>query len=571
MIVVNRKWYISEKPDNKLVEQLSKDTNISEIVSELLIKRKISTGDDIEKFLNPDKEIFHNPFLMKDMDLAVERVIEALVNRESILIWGDYDVDGITSTAVLYLFLNNLGANVSYIIPDREIDGYGLSIDGIREAKNNGVSLIITVDCGITSVEEANFANENGIDIIISDHHEPGPELPKVHAIIDPKRKDCNYPFKHLAGVGVAFKLMQGVMKRSGMSVEEANEHLDIVTIGTSADIVPLVGENRKIVVAGLKKITRTNKIGLRALLKRLNLDRKVLTVDNIIFGMAPRLNAAGRMGDAKRAVRLLTSTSHTAATELVKILEIENNRRKEFDTYTLKQAIKQNEDKSQYNPDKDKAVVVSHDEWHVGVIGIVASRLLEKYHRPSVVISVENGIGKGSCRSINSVNIYNVLKQCKDLLIQFGGHEYAAGLLIKQEDIPEFKRRFNESVKNSIDEDSLTPFIKLDMEISFFDIDNELVEYLEKFKPFGAENKQPLFISYGVEIVDRPRIVGTNHLKLKLKQNGIIIDAIGFNLANKIKFIDEGTLVNICYSIEKNTWNGKTYTQLKIKDIKVQ
>ncbi len=568
---MNRKWYISEKPDNKLVEQLSKDTNISEIVSELLIKRKISTGDDIEKFLNPDKEIFHNPFLMKDMDLAVERVIEALVNRESILIWGDYDVDGITSTAVLYLFLNNLGANVSYIIPDREIDGYGLSIDGIREAKNNGVSLIITVDCGITSVEEANFANENGIDIIISDHHEPGPELPKVHAIIDPKRKDCNYPFKHLAGVGVAFKLMQGVMKRSGMSVEEANEHLDIVTIGTSADIVPLVGENRKIVVAGLKKITRTNKIGLRALLKRLNLDRKVLTVDNIIFGMAPRLNAAGRMGDAKRAVRLLTSTSHTAATELVKILEIENNRRKEFDTYTLKQAIKQNEDKSQYNPDKDKAVVVSHDEWHVGVIGIVASRLLEKYHRPSVVISVENGIGKGSCRSINSVNIYNVLKQCKDLLIQFGGHEYAAGLLIKQEDIPEFKRRFNESVKNSIDEDSLTPFIKLDMEISFFDIDNELVEYLEKFKPFGAENKQPLFISYGVEIVDRPRIVGTNHLKLKLKQNGIIIDAIGFNLANKIKFIDEGTLVNICYSIEKNTWNGKTYTQLKIKDIKVQ
>jgi single-stranded-DNA-specific exonuclease len=332
---VNKKWYISERPDEKLVKQLSEAADLSEVVTELLMQRDISTKLEVDRFLDPDQEIFHDPFLMKDMDLAVERLIDALVQKESILIWGDYDVDGITSTAVLYFFLNNLGANVTYIIPDREIDGYGLSIEGIKEAKKSGVNLIITVDCGITSVEQADYANENGIDIIISDHHEPGPELPKVHAIIDPKRKDCKDPFNHLAGVGVAFKLMQGVMKKSGMPIEEANEHLDIVTVGTSADIVPLIGENRKIVVTGLRKLTRTNKIGIKALLKKLNLDRKVVTVNNIIFGMAPRLNAAGRMGDAKRAVRLLTSTSHTAATELVEILEIENNRRKEFDTHT--------------------------------------------------------------------------------------------------------------------------------------------------------------------------------------------------------------------------------------------
>ncbi|MBN1970465.1 MAG: single-stranded-DNA-specific exonuclease RecJ [Candidatus Delongbacteria bacterium] len=563
-------WNITEREDENLIKTLALDTSLHESVIELLLQRGLRSIDDINKFLNPEHEIFYDPFLMKDMDLAVERVISAIVNKESILIWGDYDVDGITSTALMYFFFKKLGVNVTYIIPDREIDGYGLSIEGVREAVKEGVNLIITVDCGITSVEQAIYATENDLDIIISDHHEPGPELPKVYAVIDPKRKDCKYPFKHLAGVGVAFKLIQGVLIKSGMPVTDANEFLDIVTIGTSADIVPLIGENRKIVISGLKKLTRTDKVGMKAIIKKLGLDQKAISVSNIIFGMAPRLNAAGRMGDAKRAVRLLTSSNVNAANELVEILEIENNRRKEFDAHTLRQAIKINEEQNKYNPETDKSIVVFNDEWHVGVIGIVASRLLEKYNRPSVVISVENGVGKGSCRSIPSVNIYNVLKGCSDLLIQFGGHEYAAGLLINEDNIPAFKKRFNESVKDTLNEDSLKPFLDVDLVASFFDIDNELVDVLEKFEPFGPSNRQPVFASYHVEVVGRPRIVGTNHLKLKLKQNEIVQDAIGFNLADKYDLVNSHGYINIAYNIEKNSWNGKTYIQLKLKDIKV-
>ena len=557
-------------PTDEKSNEIEAIDNLPKIIAKLLKIRNYNNKDEISKFLNPINEDFHDPFLMKDMDKAVERVIEALVNKEKILIWGDYDVDGITATSLLYLFLQYLGGVVTYLIPDRESDGYGLSINGINSAKKDNVGLIITVDCGITSIEPTKYASENNIDIVISDHHEPAEELPVAYAIIDPKRNNCQYPFKHLAGVGVAFKLLQGILLKSEMDVSEANEYLDLVAIGTAADIVPMIGENRKIVVNGLINLNQSSNIGINALLQKLNLKDKKLKVSNIVFGMAPRINAVGRMGDAKRAVKLLTTNNPKIADELVHVLEIENNRRKEYDTHTLNEAISINETKNNYNPDLDNAIVIANEEWHVGVIGIVASRLVERYHRPSVVISIDDGVGKGSCRSISGINIYEILKNCSDLLKQFGGHEYAAGLEIEQKNIAEFRKRFNKAVTENIPKEGFNPKLIIDTKIDFRDINSNLMEYLYQFEPFGPENKQPIFVTENVEVVGPIRIVGANHIRVNVKQGDFVFDAIGFNLADKVELVENNRFaVNIAYLIEENTWNDRTYIQLKLKDIK--
>lgn len=573
---MEKNWVFQDDVDEELIQDLKKQTNLSETAIKLVALRGHTTKQQIESFLDPNKEVYHDPFLMKDMDKAVERIIKALVRQEKILIWGDFDLDGISSVSLLYLFLKSLRAKVTYLIPDREKDGYGLSKEGIDKAIGFGADLIVTVDCGITSIEQAEHAKTHNLDIIITDHHEPANELPDVYAIVDPKRKDCPYPFKHLAGVGVAFKLMQGILLKSEMPITDANEHLDLVTIGTSADIVPLIGENRKIVISGLKALTRTRKVGLKLLLRKLNLDQKSISVNHIIFGLAPRLNAAGRMGDAERAVRLLTSNSQKAANELVKILEVENELRKTIDSQTLKEAVRLNKEVNKFDPDVHKSIVVAHEEWHVGVIGIVASRLLEEYHRPAVVISIEDGVGKGSCRSISNVNVYEVLKECSDLLIQFGGHEYAAGLLIEEENIQEFQDRFNNIVSKIISFDDLRPSINIDTEITFDQIDRNLSNILETFEPYGPDNKQPIFFAKGVEVIGHPRVVGANHdprnkhLKLKLRQFGVVHDAIGFKLADRYDIVStDRAMIDIAFNIENNTWNGTTYIQLKIKDIK--
>ena len=557
-------------PTDEKSNEIEAIDNLPKIIAKLLKIRNYNNKDEISKFLNPINEDFHDPFLMKDMDKAVERVIEALVNKEKILIWGDYDVDGITATSLLYLFLQYLGGVVTYLIPDRESDGYGLSINGINSAKKDNVGLIITVDCGITSIEPTKYASENNIDIVISDHHEPAEELPVAYAIIDPKRNNCQYPFKHLAGVGVAFKLLQGILLKSEMDVSEANEYLDLVAIGTAADIVPMIGENRKIVVNGLINLNQSSNIGINALLQKLNLKDKKLKVSNIVFGMAPRINAVGRMGDAKRAVKLLTTNNPKIADELVHVLEIENNRRKEYDTHTLNEAISINETKNNYNPDLDNAIVIANEEWHVGVIGIVASRLVERYHRPSVVISIDDGVGKGSCRSISGINIYEILKNCSDLLKQFGGHEYAAGLEIEQKNIAEFRKRFNKAVTENIPKEGFNPKLIIDTKIDFRDINSNLMEYLYQFEPFGPENKQPIFVTENVEVVGPIRIVGANHIRVNVKQGDFVFDAIGFNLADKVELVENNRFaINIAYLIEENTWNDRTYIQLKLKDIK--
>jgi single-stranded-DNA-specific exonuclease len=584
---VEKKWEYPNELDSRKIDELKIQTGLPETVIRLLAARGAATKEEIELFLYPERSDYHDPFILKDMDKAVERITEAIVNREKIEIWGDYDVDGITSVAVLYLFfLKWLGLKAEYVIPNRETEGYGLSRKGVQEAASNGITLIITVDCGITSVNEVEYAKSLGVDVIITDHHEPDKELPAAYAIIDPKRTDCKYPFKHLAGVGVAFKLIQGILLKNEMSPKIIKEFLDIATIGTAADIVPLMGENRKIVSEGLTFLENCNNIGISALLKKLNLFQKKIKVSNILFGLAPRLNAVGRMGDANRAVKLLLSNDPYEASQIVEELETENKRRREFDTDTLAEAIRIIEQDDHFDPEFNKSIVVSNDNWHVGVIGIVASRLVEKYYRPSVVISVNNGVGKGSCRSIPGVNIYEVLTECYKLNLleqeNFGGHDYAAGFEIDSKNIPAFKQKFSEIIKNTIPDKDFNQLLKIDLKIDFSDIGKDIVDSLRMFEPFGPANEQPLFASENIEIHGDIKIVGNrsntfdhklktkqNHLKLKVRQGNYVFDAIGFNLAHKFDLVNElRSGLKIAYYIDENVWNSNSYIQLKLQDI---
>ena len=584
---MEKRWEFKDDPEPYIIDELLSQTGLPLAILKLLVSRGYTNQEDIETFLHPENVEYHDPFLMKDMDKAVERVIEALVNRENILIWGDYDVDGITSTSILYLFfLRRLGLKVDYAIPNRESEGYGLSNGGILQASKDGVDLIITVDCGITSVQEVEYAKTLGIDIIITDHHEPDNELPKAHAIIDPKRNDCGYPYKHLAGVGVAFKLIQGILANNDMPEKISEKFINITAIGTAADIVPMTGENRKIVYEGLKTLGNCPNIGLTSLLKKLNFYGNKVKVNHILFGLAPRINAVGRMGDAGRAVNLLITNDTYEASEIVADLEMENKRRREYDAETLSEAINILEKVDGFDPKIDKAIVVANENWHVGVIGIVASRLVEKYYRPSVVISVNDGIGKGSCRSISGINIYEVLTECYELNLleqeNFGGHNYAAGFEIDSKNIPEFKKKFNEIISRTTPDKDFKPFLKIDLNINFNDIDQDMMENLYLFEPFGPYNEQPVFSTENVDLVGEVRIVGSkvdennqkmkskgNHLRMKLRQNGIVFDAIGFNLADKYDLVNDlRSNLKFAYLIEENNWNGSSYIQLKIKDI---
>jgi single-stranded-DNA-specific exonuclease len=584
---VEKRWEFKDDPEPNIIDELISQTGFSLPILKLLVSRGYTKPEDIETFLHPENVEYHDPFLMKDMDKAVERITDALVDRENILIWGDYDVDGITSTSILYLFfLRRLGLKVDYAIPNRESEGYGLSKEGILQASKDGVDLIITVDCGITSVQEVAYAKTLGIDVIITDHHEPDNELPDAYAIIDPKRTDCNYPYKHLAGVGVAFKLIQGILASNDMPQKISDKFINITAIGTAADIVPMTGENRKIVYEGLETLGNCPNIGLSTLLKKLNFYGNKVKVNHILFGLAPRINAVGRMGDAGRAVNLLITNDTHDANDIVEELERENKRRREHDAETLSEAINILEGVDNFNPKTDKAIVVACENWHVGVIGIVASRLVEKYYRPSVVISINDGIGKGSCRSISGINIYEVLRECYELNLleqeNFGGHNYAAGFEIDSAKIPEFKKKFNEIISRTTPDKDFKPFLKIDLKIDFNDIDQEMMDNLYLFEPFGPYNDQPVFATENVDIVGDVRIVGSkvdennrkmkakgNHLRMKLRQNGIVFDAIGFNLANKFDLVNDlRSNLKFAYLIEENNWNGSSYIQLKIKDI---
>ncbi|NQU06009.1 MAG: single-stranded-DNA-specific exonuclease RecJ, partial [Calditrichaeota bacterium] len=437
------KWenYSPINPD--VIDEMMEQLKLPRTVVRVLNNRGFTELDKVRDFLNPETSQLHDPFIIRDMDLAVNRVITALREREEILIFGDYDVDGITSVSLLYLFLKDLCGQVSFYIPDRATEGYGISTAGIEEARKKGASLIITVDCGITSVNEVKFAAKYGIDVIVSDHHEPGEILPDAVAVLDPKRADCEYPFKELAGVGVAFKLVQGIVQKLELDSSYTEKYLDLVAIGSAADIVPLVDENRVFVRVGLDKLNRDGQEGILTLIETAGFQPGRIDVGHIIYGLAPRINAVGRLGSASPAVELLITKNHMNAQKIAAELEEKNRQRKEIDNKTLIEALDIID--SFYNSEHDSVVVLAGEGWHPGVIGIVASRIIEKYFRPTIMISIENGIGKGSARSIPNFDLYGALKSCSNLLIQFGGHKYAAGLTIDAKKIPEFRIRFNE------------------------------------------------------------------------------------------------------------------------------
>lgn len=563
------KWVIDHDNDENAVDHLAKELGIPRILSHILLQRGIDCFDKARTYFRPEVEELHDPFLMKDMDKAVDRLHHALEKGEKILVYGDYDVDGVSGSSLLYLILSRMvGSKVTYYIPDRITEGYGLSRQAIQEYAAKGVSLILAIDCGVTAVDEIRFARELGVDVLVCDHHEPGDELPPAAAILDPKRPDCPYPFKELAGVGVGFKLMQALYRRLGLVESELDEYLDIVAIGSCADIVPLIDENRILVRHGLDRINSNPRFGIKALLESSGIDRKEITVGLVVFVLAPRINAVGRMGDARRAVQLFTSQSLQQARTLAKELEKENRARRDVDETTFKEALEIID--SRFDTANDYAFVLYKRDWHPGVIGIAASRIVERFYRPTIMISVVDGIGKGSARSIANFNVYEAIKQCSQHLITFGGHKYAAGLTIREENIPHFIEQFKEVARAQITPEDLVPTMKIDCEVDLSEFDERLIRLLKLMGPFGPLNLRPVFVSRNLKVIGEPSIVGSNHLKLSLEQNGVTMTAIGFNLADRAEeVVKNNGVIDCAYVLEENYWNGRKEMQMRLKDIK--
>ena len=558
-------WKIKEV-DLQKVQQLNKEQNIPSVISAVLINRGLDNPVVINKFFNPSIDNLYNPFLMSDMDKAVNRLKKAISNKEKIVILGDYDVDGTTATAFLYLFLQEIGLEVIYYIPDREKEGYGVSNRGIDFAIKSSANLIITCDCGINSINEIEYANKNNIDIIVTDHHEPAEVLPDALAVLDPKRKDDIYPFKELCGIGVAFKMLYGLSIANKIPLEKIFYYLDLVAIGTAADIVPILNENRIIVSKGLKVLNKSKNIGLQSLLKVSGFENKTINVVNIVFGLAPRINAAGRLGEATRAVRLLTSFNHKESIDLSNLLDRENRNRQIIEKATIDNAILQLN--ATHDLDVDKILILDAPDWHQGVIGIVASKLKEIYNRPVVMLTFQNGIGKGSARSIPGFNIFSAFSECSNFLLNFGGHKMAAGLTIKKESLPHFKECLKKIASDQISDEMLNRVLSIEGEISFSDINQKTIDYLQKMAPFGPGNMRPIFVARNLKISGIPRIVGENHLKFKACQDRVVISAIGWKLSELYEMLISNRPLDMAFVIEENEWNGLKEIQLNIKDI---
>ncbi|MEW5924189.1 MAG: single-stranded-DNA-specific exonuclease RecJ [Candidatus Zixiibacteriota bacterium] len=563
------KWVIAPEPDAELLQDIAVKTGLDKIIVKILFNRQIDTVETIQKFLHPTLTDLRDPFLLYGMDKAVERILDALRENERIMVYGDYDVDGITAASLLYLVLNKLGAQVTYYLPNRLIEGYGLSTDGIKEAQEKGISLIISVDTGVTAVQEVEFARSLGIECILTDHHEPGETLPKSVALVNPKLKECNYEHGDLSGVGVAWKLAEALYRRLQQDRTELEEHLDLVALGTSADIVPLVGENRVLTKFGIRQISRTTKPGLKSLAFVSGLMGKEIGTGQVVFILAPRINAIGRLGDAEMAIKLLTTKDEKLASEIARKLDRENQRRKNIDEKTLNDALEQI--RQMVNLKEDRAIVLASEGWHQGVIGIVASRLVEKFHLPTVMIAIDNGEGKGSARSIPGFHLCDALKECEDLLLRYGGHKYAAGLTIKPDKIDAFRERLKEVSKRMLTDDDLVAKLYIDSEIELSQVDNRLLDVIETFAPFGPQNMRPVFLTRNCEILGQPYCVGKNHLKMKVRKGDAVFDVIGFGFGDWARRLSgRGSLVDLVFVIEYNSWDGHTRIQLRLKDIKL-
>lgn len=503
---------------------------------------------------------------MDGMEVAVERIEAAIKAGETIWVHGDYDVDGTASTSMMLLFLREIGARVQYFIPDRQADGYGLSTTSINRAREAGATLIITVDCGITSVDAVRLAKSYGIDTIVCDHHEPGESQPEAVAILDPIKPGCSYPFKYLAACGVAYKLVQALSINRGES-ERANQYLDFVAVASAADIVPLVGENRVLVYAGLQLLNTWPRPGFKGLLDCADMTRNTLTTSSIIFGLAPRINAAGRVGSARRAVEMMIQSDDVAAFTIAQELERDNRTRRTLDEFTFDQAYREAE--KYLSGSNRRSLVLHKPDWHAGVIGIVASRLVEKFHVPSIMLTTMDNYAKGSARSIKDFDLHSALKSCERFLLEFGGHKHAAGLALPEANIPAFREEFNSIASSAITDEMMVPELLIDAELQLNELSPRFLDVLKRFAPYGHHNPKPVFYSQNVVSANGVKIVGNNHLKFRALQSHFTIDAIGFNLGDKMALCRNGRPFSIAYTLEENNHNGSTMPQISIKDLR--
>lgn len=563
---MQKRWVVKPKNDVQKTKKLQNELKVSAVIAELLLHRGIETYQDAKRFFRPSFDLLHDPFLMKDMDKAISRIEQAIGNKEKILIYGDYDVDGTTAVSVVYSFFRDFHSGLEFYIPDRYLEGYGISIKGIDYAADNGFSLIIALDCGIKAVEKINYAKAKGIDFIIGDHHLPGNTIPDAIAVLDPKRTDCPYPYKELSGCGIGFKLIQAFIQKNNMDIQLAYQYLDLVAVSIASDIVPITGENRILTYFGLKKLNTNPSCGLQALINLSSNKTGHFSVGDIIFQIGPRINAAGRIKHAKDAVKLLISKSLAEAGVYSTTIDDQNTVRKGFDLRITEEALDIIDNDEILR--QRKSTVLFKADWHKGVIGIVASRLTEKYYRPTVILTQTNGHIAGSARSVLGFDLYEALSECADLLDQYGGHKYAAGLTMPVENVLAFQEKFETVVQNSIKPEMLRQEVLIDTELDLNDIDGKFCRILKQFEPFGPQNEAPVLLTRNVR--GTGYIVGTNHIKISIQQEGSAsFECIGFGLAAFIDHINGGQTFDICYTIEENNWRGKKNLQLNIKAIR--
>jgi single-stranded-DNA-specific exonuclease len=584
------KWILNQSVDKQQVAEIVKVLNIDENLATLLVQRGITNYEEAKTFFRPSLSQLHDPFLMKDMDKAVERIIRAINDGEKVLVYGDYDVDGTTAVAVVYTYLKPFfkKKKIEFYIPDRYEEGYGISIKGIDYAAKNGFKLVIALDCGIKAVERIEYANSKGVDFIICDHHRAGDVIPNAVAVLDAKRPDCNYPYDELSGCGVGFKLVTALSMKGYGTIEDVYELLDFLAVSIAADIVPITGENRVLAYFGLKQLNKKPRPGIEAILQHANIYRRdedqldedenvltrELTISDLVFLIGPRINAAGRIAKASDSVRLLIADKKEHAEKLAASINDLNDERREFDNRITEEAL------GMIDADQElkdaKSTVVFNERWHRGVIGIVASRLTDYYYRPTIVLTRANGLVTGSARSIKSFDIYDAIDHCSDLLEHFGGHKYAAGLSMKPENLPEFRRRFEEYVSEHLVDEDFVPELEVDLKINFSDITSKFMRILNQFAPFGPGNMAPVFWTDNVIDAGGSRPVGGHrHLKLTVSQVGDAeqgvapFSGIAFQKGDLFNRIHDGEPFSICYHLEYNTWQGKTNLQLNVKDIK--
>ena len=569
---MNNKWNYQppSQEQTEAAKALAKETNISPILCKLLLERGISSSAKARQFFRPQLNELHDPFLMKDMDIAVDRLNQAMGKKERIMVYGDYDVDGTTAVALVYKFLQQFYSNIDYYIPDRYEEGYGVSVKGVDYAYETGVKLIIVLDCGIKAIDEITYAKSKGIDFIICDHHVPDDILPPATAILNAKRLDATYPYEHLSGCGVGFKFMQAFAINNGIEFHQLTPLLDLVAVSIASDIVPIMGENRILAYHGLKQLNSNPSIGLKAIIDVCGLTEKDITVGDIVFKIGPRINASGRIQNGKEAVELLIEKDFSTALEKANQINQYNETRKDLDKAMTEEAnriVEQLEDLSER-----RTIVIFNEEWHKGVIGIVASRLTEIYYRPAVVLTRTGDLATGSARSVSGFDVYKAIEHCRDLLENFGGHTYAAGLSMKAENVKEFTRRFEEYVSNHILPEQTCAVIDIDAEIDFRDITSKFHSDLKKFNPFGPENHKPIFCTYNVYDYGTSKVVGREqeHIKLELVDNksNNVMNGIAFGQSSQVRYIKTKRSFDICYTIEENT-HKRGEVQLQIEDIK--